>query len=393
MKLIKNTTRSSFLPYAQQDIDEQDIKAVVDVLKSDWLTTGPKIEQFEREIADYCQTKYAVAVATGTAALHTACFAAGIKNGDEVITSPMTFAASANCILYQGGKPVFADIDPSTYNIDPDQIERKITARTKAIIPVDYTGQPAEMDRIKEIARRHQLFVIEDAAHSLGAEFKGKKVGSMAELTTLSFHPVKHITCGEGGMVLTNNNILYNKMKQFRTHGIIKGSASEICNQEPWLYQQHFLGYNYRLTDLQAALGLSQLKKIDSFISRRREIADQYNRAFSALDLVEIPAQLSGSNSSWHLYIIKLKLEKFKVGRKEIFNTLRQENLGVNVHFIPVYYHPYYQKLGYKKGLCPVAEDLYDRVITLPLFPKMTGHDVKYVINVLTAVLRKNSLI
>lgn len=392
MELIKNTTRSSFLPYAQQDIEEQDIKAVVDVLKSDWLTTGPKIEQFEQEVADYCHAKYAVAVATGTAALHTACFAAGIKTGDEVITSPMTFAASANCILYQGGKPVFADIDPTTYNIDPEQIERKITARTKAIIPVDYTGQPAELDLIKEIAQRHQLFVIEDAAHSLGAEFKGKKVGSMAELTTLSFHPVKHITCGEGGMVLTDNSQLYNKMKQFRTHGIIREPA-ESCNQEPWLYQQHFLGYNYRLTDLQAALGLSQLKKIDSFINRRRKIAARYNRAFSALDLVEVPVQLSGSNSSWHLYIIKLKLEKLKVGRKEIFNTLRQKNLGVNVHFIPVYYHPYYQRLGYKKGLCPVAEDLYERIITLPLFPKMTEHDVDYVIDVVTAVLRENSLI
>ena len=393
MELTKNTTRRSFLPYAQQDIEEQDIKAVVDVLKSDWLTTGPKIEQFEQEVADYCQAKYAVAVATGTAALHTACFAAGIKTGDEVITSPMTFVASANCILYQGGKPVFADIDPTTYNIDPEQIERKITARTKAIIPVDYTGQPAALDRIREIAQRHQLFVIEDAAHSLGAEFKGKKVGSMAELTTLSFHPVKHITCGEGGMVLTNNSQLYKKMKQFRTHGIIKASAGENGNQEPWLYQQHFLGYNYRLTDLQAALGLSQLKKIDSFINRRRKIAARYNHAFSALDLVEIPAQLSWSSSSWHLYIIKLKLEKLKVGRKEIFNTLHQKSLGVNVHFIPVYYHPYYQRLGYKKGLCPVAEDLYERIITLPLFPKMTEHDVEYVIDVVTAVLRDNSLI
>ncbi|MCG8515037.1 MAG: UDP-4-amino-4,6-dideoxy-N-acetyl-beta-L-altrosamine transaminase [Halanaerobiales bacterium] len=393
MELTKNRARSSFLPYAQQDIDEQDIKAVVDVLKSDWLTTGPKIEQFEREMADYCQARYAVAVATGTAALHTACYAAGIKPGDEVITSPMTFAASANCILYQGGKPVFADIDPTTYNIDPEQIERKITARTKAIIPVDYTGQPAELDRIKEIAQRHQLLVIEDAAHSLGAEFKGQKVGSMAELTTLSFHPAKHITCGEGGMVLTDNNQLYNKMKQFRTHGIIKGSASENCNQEPWLYHQQVLGYNYRMTDLQAALGLSQLKKIDSFISRRREIAARYNDTFSELDLVEIPAQLSGSNSSWHLYIIKLKLEKLKAGRKEIFNTLRQENLGVNVHFIPVYYHPYYQKLGYKKGLCPVAEDLYERLITLPLFPKMIEHDVDYVVDIVTAVLRENILV
>lgn len=392
MELTKNKTRSSFLPYAQQDIDEQDIEAVVDVLKSDWLTTGPKIEQFEREIADYCQAKYAVAVATGTAALHTACFAAGIKNGDEVITSPMTFAASANCILYQGGRPVFADIDPATYNIDPEQIERKITEQTKAIIPVDYTGQPAEMDRINEIAKRHQLLVIEDAAHSLGAEFKGKKVGSMAELTTLSFHPVKHITCGEGGMVLTNNRQLYNKMKQFRTHGIIKGSASDDCSQEPWLCQQYFLGYNYRMTDLQAALGISQLKKIDMFISKRRKIAEQYNRAFSALDLVEIPAQLSGSNSSWHLYILKLKIEKLKLGRATIFNALHNANLGVNVHYIPVYYHPYYQRLGYKKGLCPVAENLYERIITLPLFPKMTVRDVEYVINIVTALLRKNTI-
>ncbi len=378
------------MPYAQHYIDEQDIKAVVDVLKSDWLTTGPKIEQFEREIADYCQAKYAVAVATGTAALHAACFAAGIKNGDEVITSPMTFAASANCILYQGGKPVFADIDPDTYNIDPEQIKRKITDRTKAIIPVDYTGQPAEMDRIKEIAERYELIVIEDAAHSLGAKFKGQKVGSIAELTTLSFHPVKHITCGEGGMVLTNNSQLYNKLKQFRTHGIVRGLNTENGKEEPWFYEQHVLGYNYRMTDLQATLGISQLKKIDSFISRRREIAEQYNRVFSELDLVEIPFQLYGSNSSWHLYIIKLKLEKLKAGRKEIFYTLRQKNLGVNVHYIPVYYHPYYHKLGYKKGLCPVSEDLYERIITLPLFPKMTDHDVEFVIEVVTGVLKEN---
>ena len=392
MKLIKDKTPSAFLPYARQWIDDQDIKEVIEVLKSNWLTTGPKIEQFERKTADYCQAKYAVAVANGTAALHTACFAAGIKNGDEVITSPMTFAASANCILYQGGKPVFADIDPTTYNIDPDQIERKITARTKAIIPVDYTGQPAEMDRINEIAKRYDLIVIEDAAHSLGAEFKGQKIGSMAELTTLSFHPVKHITCGEGGMALTDNSQLYNKMKQFRNHGIVREPAGENCNQEPWLYQQHFLGYNYRLTDLQAALGLSQLKRIDSFIKRRREFAARYNHVFSELDLVEVPAELSGSNSSWHLYIIKLKLEKLKVGRTAIFTALRNANLGVNVHYIPVYYHPYYQKLGYKKGLCPVAEDLYERLITLPIFPKMTGYDVDYVIDVVTTVLRENSL-
>ena len=392
MKSTNNTTRKEFLPYARHWIDEQDIIEVIEVLKDNWLTTGPKIDELERKIADYCHAKYAVAVTNGTAALHAACFAAGIKNGDEVITSPMTFAASANCVLYQGGIPVFADIDPVTYNIDPEQIERQITDRTKAIITVDYTGQPAEMDRINEIASRHQLLVIEDAAHSLGAEFKGKKVGSMAELTTFSFHPVKHITCGEGGMVLTNNRQLYNKMKQFRTHGIIKGSASDNCGQEPWLYQQLFLGYNYRMTDFQAALGISQLKKIDMFISKRREIAEQYNRAFSTLDLVEIPAQVSGSNSSWHLYIIKLKLEKLKVGRKEVFKALRQENLGVNVHFIPVYYHPYYQKLGYKKGLCPVAEDLYERIITLPLFPKMTEHDVEYVINNVTALLRENTI-
>ncbi len=386
----KETIRDKFLPYGQQWVDEEDIKAVVEVLKGDWLTTGPKIEEFEERVADYCDAKYAVAVSNGTAALHAACFAAGIEEGDEVITTPITFAASANSILYQGGRPVFADINPKTYNIAPAKIIDKIIDKTKAIIPVDYTGQPCQMDEIMRLANKHNLIVIEDAAHSLGARYKGKKVGALADMITFSFHPVKHITSGEGGMVLTNNEEFYNRLKRFRSHGITK-KREELNNQNegPWFHEQQELGYNYRMTDIQAALGLSQMKKLDKFIARRREIVARYNKAFEESDLLTVPYQAQGVDSSWHLYIIKLNLDRLKVGRREIFEALRREKLGVNVHYIPVYQHPYYQKLGYKKGICPEAEKLYDRIITLPLFPKMTDRDVENVIEIVDKVLNE----
>jgi UDP-4-amino-4,6-dideoxy-N-acetyl-beta-L-altrosamine transaminase len=372
--------RDTYLAYGKQLIDISDIQAVVEVLMGDYLTTGPNVKLFEEKVANYVGAKYAVAVANGTAALHMACFVAGIKPGDEVIVSPMTFAASANCILYCGGKPIFADIDPITYNIDPKEIEKKITDRTKAIIPVDYTGQSVDMDAIKDISNKHNLIVIEDAAHALGSEYKGKKVGSQADLIEFSFHPVKPITTGEGGLVTTNNEALYNKMLQFRTHGITRDSNVLFHNEGPWYYEQRLLGFNYRITDIQSALGISQMLRIDDFIRRRREIVRRYQEAFQKVKEIILPYEPTYSNSGCHLYVIRMRPELLKATRKEIFEALYAENIGVNVHYIPVYYHPYYKELGYEKGLCPNAEKLYEEIITLPLFPALTDEDIEDVI-------------
>jgi UDP-4-amino-4,6-dideoxy-N-acetyl-beta-L-altrosamine transaminase len=379
--------RENYLAYGQQWLDEQDIEAVVKVLKGDCLTTGPWVKAFEDKVAGYVGARYAVAVSSGTAALHMACFAAGIGSGDEVIVSPITFAASANCVLYQGGTPVFADIDPCTYNIAPKEIAKKITRKTKAIIPVDFTGQPVDMDEIRKTAERHNLLIIEDAAHALGSEYKGKKVGSLADLTEFSFHPVKPITTGEGGVITTNNKELYQKMLLFRSHGITRDANYLAQNHGPWYYEQQCLGYNYRITDVQCALGSSQLERLEQFIKRRREIADKYSEAFAAIKEIVTPREAGYANSGWHLYVIRLNLELLKAGRKEIFQALLAENIGVNVHYIPVYYHPYYQELGYEKGICPNAEKLYDEMITLPLFPKMTDDDAEDVLEAVNKVL------
>lgn len=373
-------TRNTYLSYGKQTVDGSDIQAVVDVLKSDYLTTGPFVKKFEDKVANYVGAKYAVAVSNGTAALHMACFAAGIKEGDEVIVSPMTFAASANAVLYCGGTPVFADIDPVTYNIDPDRIEEKITDKTKAIIPVDFSGQSVDMDKIKIIADKHGLIIIEDAAHALGSEYNGRKVGSQADMVEFSFHPVKPITTAEGGIVTTNSENLYKKMMIFRTHGITRDQEILTENHGPWYYEQQYLGYNYRLTDVQSALGTSQMNKVDDFITRRREIVKLYNDAFKGLKEIVTPFEPEYSNSGWHIYVIKTKPELLTVTRKEIFEALQAENIGVNVHYLPVYLHPYYRDLGYGKGLCPNAEELYDKMITLPLFPSMSNEDVNDVV-------------
>jgi len=382
-----------FIPYGRQWIEEDDIQAVVEVLKGDYLTTGPKIKEFEDKLAQYTGAKYAVAVSNGTAALHAACFAAGIKEGDEVITTPITFAASANCILYMGAKPVFADIDPKTYNIDPKDIEAKITEKTKAIIPVHFTGLPCDMDEILKIAKKYNLVVIDDGAHALGTTYKDRKVGSMTDMTTFSFHTVKHITTGEGGAITTNDEDYYRSLTLFRTHGITRNEKELIRSKEPWYYEQQFLGYNYRITDIQAALGISQINKLDRFLGLRKEYVRRYNEAFGGLDTVDIPFQPDFADSAWHLYIIRLKLEKLDCSRKQIFEELQSRNIGVNVHYIPVYYHPYYSQLGYKKGICPNAEDLYERIITLPLFPKMEEEDVQYIISNVKEVLQKHALV
>lgn len=379
--------RDTYLAYGKQKIDEDDINSVVKVLKGDYLTTGPIVSEFENSVAKYVGTKYAVAVSNGTAALHMACYAAGISEGDEVLVPAITFAASSNCVLYCGGKPVFIDIDPKSYNIDINKIKEKITNKTKAIIPVDFAGQSVDMDSILKIAEEYNLIVIEDAAHALGSEYKNEKVGSKAHMTEFSFHPVKPITTGEGGVVVTNSKELYEKMILFRSHGITRNSELMTENQGPWYYEQIDLGYNYRLTDIQSALGLSQIKKLDDFILKRREIVNKYNEAFKELKEIGTPFENEYSKSGYHIYVLLLNLDKLKCGRKEIFEALQAENIGVNVHYLPVYLHPYYKKLGYKKGECPVAEDIYNRMITIPLFPSMSDKDIKDVIEAVKKVL------
>lgn len=370
------------IPYGKQTIDQDDIQAVVDVLKSDFLTTGPKIAEFEQTVADYVGAKYAVAISNGTSALHAACFAAGIGPGDEVITTPLTFAASANCVLYCGGTPVFADVDPKTYNIDPEDIQRKITDRTKAIIAVHLAGQPCDMDAIHSIAREHGLIVIEDGAHALGSVYKGKKVGSMSDMTTFSFHPVKPITTGEGGMIVTDNEDFYKKMILFRSHGITRDDSMMTRNDGPWFYQQFDLGYNYRITDIQCALGCSQMKKLDRFLARRKEIVARYNEAFADCDNIITPYQLSDTESGWHLYIVQVK----NCDRRQVFEAMREKGIGVNVHYIPVYMHPYYQEHGYENVHCANAEEIYSHIISLPLYPGLTSEQQDYVIDTLKSL-------
>lgn len=374
-----------YIPYGRQDINEDDINAVVEVLKSDFLTTGPKVAEFEQKFAEYVGAKYAVAVANGTAALHIACLAAGIKEGDEVITSPITFAASANCALYCGAKPVFADIDPVTYNIDCKSIEQLITDKTKAIIPVHYTGQPCDMDEIHRIADKYNLLVIEDAAHAVGAEYKGKKIGGLSDMTEFSFHPVKHITCGEGGIVTTNDEKLYEKLKLYRTHGITRNPNEMSQYDGAWYYEQIGLGYNYRITDFQSALGMSQLKRIETFLKRRREIADKYNQAFQNVDGITIPKQLKDTNSAWHLYVIQVD----KSIRRQMFDFLRENNIGVNVHYIPVYTFPYYREHGYRDVKCEHAEALYESIISLPMYYGLKDEEQDYVIDKVKEFLAK----
>lgn len=369
------------IPYGHQTIDEQDIRAVASVLRGDYITTGPVVEAFEQKVADYVGANYAVAVANGTAALHIACLAAGIGPGDEVITSPITFAASANCAWYVGARPVFADIDPLTYNIAPQEIEKKITPRTKAVIPVHFAGQPCDLDAIDAIAKKHGLLVIEDGAHALGASYHGTRIGSFSQMTIFSFHPVKPITTGEGGMVVTNDERLYQRLKLFRNHGITR--EQELMEdgwqeqKEGWYYQQLELGYNYRMTDFQAALGVSQMKKLDAFLARREEIAARYNQAFASNTQIEIPHLQRDVKSGWHLYVIRIR-EK---DRTEVYRGLKEAGIGVNVHYIPVYHHPYYQKHGYEKTCCPQAEALYGQMLSLPIYPGLTNEQQDYVID------------
>jgi perosamine synthetase len=378
--------RAAYLPYGRQSIEESDIQAVVEVLRSDWLTTGPKVNEFEKAFAARVGAADAVSFSSGTAALHAAVFAAGLRDGDEAITTPLTFAATANCVLYQGATPVFGDVSRDTLNLDPEHLQGKITPKTRAILPVDYAGHPAELDRMLELAQDHGLIVIEDACHALGAEYRGKPVGGIADMTVFSFHPVKHITTGEGGMVATNDARLAETLRRFRNHGI-SSEARQRQTAGQWHYEMVLLGFNYRLPDFACALGLEQLKRLDANLARRREIAAAYAAAFREMPGVISPEVHSDVNPAWHLYPIRLDLEKLSVDRAQIFRALRAENIGVNVHYIPVHLHPYYrERFGYRGGEFPVAEDAYERLISLPMFHGMSDGDAADVIAALGKV-------
>ncbi len=378
----------SKIGYGHQFIDEKDIQAVVDVMKGDYLTCGPSVLRAEKKLCEITGAKYAVLLSNGTAALHAACSAAGICEGDEVITTPLTFAASANCVLYCKGTPVFADINMDTYNINPDSIISHITEKTKAVIAVDFTGQAVELDRIRQICEEHNLILIEDAAHSLGTKYNDKCVGNIADMTTFSFHPVKTCTAGEGGAVLTNDENLYNKLILFRTHGITRNEQwMDKTSEGGWYYQQVDLGFNYRVTDIQAALLESQLDKLNLFAKRRKEIVKRYDEAFAHVPEIIIQKEIQESDTVRHLYIVQFKLESLRCTRKELYDALHAEGIGVNVHYIPVYLFPYYRKLGYLPGLCPNAEKLYERILSIPLFYSMTDEDVEGVITAVKKVV------
>jgi perosamine synthetase len=378
--------RETLLPYGRQCLDDDDVQAVVEVLKSDWLTTGPKVAEFETAFAGRVGARFAVSFSSGTAALHGAAFAAELGPGDEAITSPLTFCASANCILYQGATPVFVDVSDDTLNLAPREVSKKLSSRTKAIIAVDYAGHPAALDELRQIARDSKALLIEDACHALGAEYYGKRVGSIADLTVFSFHPVKHLTTGEGGMVTTDDPRLAETLLRFRNHGI-SSDARERQKAGQWFYEMVLLGFNYRLTDIACALGLSQMDKLAANLSRRREIASEYARAFRDLPVV-VPSVLEGVLPAWHLYPIRLNLESLSADRAEIFRALRAENIGVNVHYIPVHQHPYYRERFPDAGHYPVAENAYERLISLPMFHAMTAGDVEDVIRAVNKVLR-----
>jgi len=381
--------RSGKIYYGRQWIDESDVEAVANVLRGDYITCGPKVEELERTLEKYTGAKHAVAVSNGTAALHCACLAAGIGPGDEVITTPLTFAASANCVLYCGGTPVFADVEADTYNIDPNSIREKITPKTKAIIAVDFTGQAVKNKEIREICDEFNLIFIEDAAHSIATKYNGKQVGSLADMTCFSFHPVKTITGGEGGAVLTNNDEYHKRVVLAHTHGITHDAAlmEDAPHEGPWYYEEIALGYNYRITDFQAALIVNQMKKLDSFAARRKEIVKKYDEAFKDVPEIIVQKEIPESDTCRHLYIVQLDLDKLTCTRREFFDAMSAENVQCQIHYIPVYWFPYYRKLGYNKGLCPVAEQIYKGIVSIPLYPKMNDQDVADVIHAVKKVV------
>lgn len=381
--------RASKIFYGRQWVDEDDVQSVANVLRSDYITCGPKVMELENKLAELTGAKYAVAVNSGTSALHCACIAAGIGPGDEVITTPITFAASANCAFYCGGTPVFADINPATYNIDPESIKAHITDKTKAVVAVDFTGQVVEAEAIRKICDEHHLIFIEDAAHSIGSTYNGKQVGALADMTTFSFHPVKTVTGGEGGAIITSKKDLYDKLVLAHTHGITHNEAQMegAPHEGPWYYEQISLGYNYRLTDFQAALILSQLTKLDKFCARRKEIVGRYNEAFDEMPEIIVQKEIPESDTTRHLYLLRLNLDKLTCTRREFFDAMSAENVQCQIHYVPVYWFPYYQHHGFTMGLCPNAEEVYKGIMSIPLYPKLTDQDVEDVIHAVKKIV------
>ncbi len=379
--------RDTKIFYGHQYVDDADIEAVVEVLKSDYLTCGPKITELEEKLCRITGAAYAVVCSNGTAALHMACQAAGVQEGDEVITTPITFAASANCALYCGARPVFADINEETYNIDPEQVKALTSEKTKAVVAVDFTGQSVELSPLLAHCHANDLVLIEDGAHVIGTRYNGKCNGSIADMTTLSFHPVKTVTSGEGGAVLTNSEAFYKKLLLYRSHGITRDPEQMVHEPDgPWYYEQTALGMNYRMTDIQAALLISQLDKLPMFCARRKEIVKAYDEAFSKMPQIIVQKEIPESDTTRHLYILRLNREKLRIDRKQFFEALEAENVCCNVHYIPTYYFPYYEKLGYDRGLCPKAEKLYEEIISLPLYYAMSNQDVQDVIDAVTKI-------
>ncbi|HXJ81458.1 MAG TPA: UDP-4-amino-4,6-dideoxy-N-acetyl-beta-L-altrosamine transaminase [Candidatus Methylomirabilis sp.] len=378
--------RGTLLPYGRQTVDEDDVQAVVAALRSDWLTTGPHVPAFERAVADVVNASHAVAVSSGTAALHAAVFAAGIRPGDEVIVPALTFAASANAVLYQGGVPVFADVRRDTLNVDPADVSSRLTPRTRAVVAVDYAGHPADLDAMTAIARERGLVLIEDAAHALGAEYRGRRVGALSDLTTFSFHPVKHIATGEGGLVTTASEEMDERLRRFRNHGLETGFARRHERGDEYSPMVE-LGYNYRLPDVACALGLSQLGKLDQRLKRRAELAQRYRMELGGQPGLLLPAVLPDVRPAWHIFPVLLEVERLAADRRTILAALRAENIGASVHYVPVYWHPYYQGLGYRRGLCPTAEWAFARLLTLPLFAAMTDEDADDVLEAVRKVL------
>lgn len=371
---------SDRLPYGRQSIDESDIAAVSEALRDEFLTTGPRVGAFEAALCEATGAAHAAALNSGTSALHAIYAGLGIGPGDEIVTSPLTFAATANAALYVGARPVFADVDPATGLLDPRAAEAAITSRTRAIVAVDYAGQPADYDALRDICRRHRLALVADAAHSLGATERGRAVGTLADATMLSFHPVKHITTMEGGAVLTGDAALQRRVTEFRSHGMVRDATRLRRHDGPWYHEMQALGYNYRITDVACALGLSQLRRLPAFLARRREIAARYDDAFGADERLMTPAVRPGTVPAWHLYVLRVSGPDPARRRRALFEALQARGIGCQVHYLPVYRHPYYEDLGYPAGLCPAAEDLYARILAIPLYPAMSDEDVERVV-------------